>query len=174
MKKWINGISTRHGLIQTKGSSGTHGLDSGRIHVIMVKENTFTYEQSQIRCLKLEEILNIISTEMKASKESSFENVLVRIRSVVSPQHPVVSVWASLLWMIPTGERRCCGSGRLKKKKKKERKRKEGLGWMRPRCPKRLKGKGPWRETSGERESSGHHFLKLHNHESLIMPCFYE
>lgn len=30
-----------------------------------------------------------------------------------------------------------------KVKKKKERKRKKGLGWMRPRCPKRLKEKGP-------------------------------
>lgn len=46
LKKWINGISTRHGLVETKGSSRAQGLDSGRIHVIMVKENIFTYEQS--------------------------------------------------------------------------------------------------------------------------------
>ena len=68
-------------------------------------------------------MLNIISTELKASKESSFKNILVRIRSAVSPLHPVVSIGDSLPGKSPTGERRCCGSGRLKKKKKGKKKK---------------------------------------------------
>lgn len=42
----MNGILTRHGLKQAERHGVAHGLDSGRIRVIMVKENIFTSEQS--------------------------------------------------------------------------------------------------------------------------------